>query len=236
MKTHRRLLSLSITIILMSILLNGCSLPHQAILSITSPHDNDTFPANANLSIHIRVFRDGHSNFEDGSWEGYEWLLYDGYGTIGNGQGMVSQGEFDFPIISAPEGPHYLQVRARAFRADPDYAEVPNNPYRLYSEWLLSNEVCFYVGPNPPQDFCQIRTIAQPLILASSTPTATLTATVTGTATSIPPTLTPVPPIPTRKNPNQHGGNGCSQYTDQTSCFLAACSWNDKNHTCIVIP
>ena len=48
------------------------------------------------------------------------------------------------------------------------------------------------------------------------------------------PTETPVPTIPVPPNPNQHGGSGCSQYSDQTSCNLAGCSWSSGS--CIVNP
>jgi hypothetical protein len=58
----------------------------------------------------------------------------------------------------------------------------------------------------------------------------------TPTPTSPPPfrpTDTPVPSIPVPVNPFQHG-EGCAQYTDVTSCNLAACSWTGA--ACIVNP
>lgn len=229
MKIKIRLAVQVLSLLLVGAILNGCALSHEPIFRITNPQNNNTFPENASFAIHVRVFRDSYSNFGNGNWTGYEWTMYDGNATIASGSGTVAAGEFDFLISSAPNGPHYVQVRARAFGPDPDYADLPNNPYRVYSDWRLSNEVCFYVGPNPPQDFCQIRTIAYPLTVASNTPSP-LPPTPT-----LEPTATRVPPIPTRHNPNQQGGSGCSQYADQTACNLAGCSWNPQNSSCGII-
>jgi hypothetical protein len=49
------------------------------------------------------------------------------------------------------------------------------------------------------------------------------------------PTATPVTPVPIQRNPNQHG-SGCGQYSSQSSCNLAGCSWNPQNSTCGVNP
>ena len=53
---------------------------------------------------------------------------------------------------------------------------------------------------------------------------------------AVPPTFTPVTPIPIHRNPNQNGGSGCSQYHSQSSCNLAGCSWNPQNSSCNVNP
>jgi hypothetical protein len=86
--------------------------------------------------------------------------------------------------------------------------------------------VCVVSDPfHPPQDIPVGRSDADchPAILPTLTPIPTATA-------------TPVSPIPIPRNPNQHGGSGCGQYSSQSRCNLAGCSWNPQNSTCSVNP
>jgi hypothetical protein len=209
--------------VIASLPISGCALSHEALFKITDPHNGNVFPLNQPVTIRVRVFRDSRSSFGGTLWESYEWVLSDAGVVIAQGSSSIAQGTFEFVINSSFDGAHYISARARAARPDPDFADLPNNPYRIYSDWLSSNEVCIYIGSNAPEDFCTIRTIVQPLMVGSITPTPTATA-------------TPVTPVPIRRNPNQHGGSGCSQYHSQSSCNLAGCSWNPQNSSCTVTP
>ncbi len=82
-------------------------------------------------------------------------------------------------LSASTAGPHYISVQGRLARPDPDFADLPNNPHKVYSDWINSNEVCFYIGPNAPSDFCSTRTIAQPLVVMTGTPTPFPTSTPT---------------------------------------------------------
>jgi hypothetical protein len=53
----------------------------------------------------------------------------------------------------------------------------------VYTRWYPSNDVCFFVGPNPPPDFCATRTVAYPVQVEPSA---------TATQAPIPPTAIPV--------------------------------------------
>ncbi len=211
-------------LVLFSLFLNACALPHEGIIHITDPSNGNTFPLGQPITIRVHVNTAIVSNYNHLAWQYYEWNILDAGAIVAHGADPVNQDIFEFVVNSAPEGAHYISVRGRVARPDPDFADLPNNPYKVYSDWIDSNEVCFYVGPNPPSDFCTIRTIAEPLSIA------------TITATPVPPTATAtaIRPIPTHRNPNQHGGSGCSQYGNQNSCDLAGCSWNGSS--CTVSP
>jgi len=217
----RTFLLLTITI---SLLLSGCALPHESRLKITDPSDGNTFPLNQTINIKVRA----HYSSVDGinQWTAYEWVMVDDGVVLSQGSAPAQQVDFQYSLSSAAEGIHYVSVRARASRPDPDF-DIPNSPYRIYTDWFNSNEVCFYVGPNPPSgDFCSIRTIVQPAVAATFTPTLT-------------PTATPITPVPIRPNPHNPGGTnptGCAALTNQTSCNLAGCSWNPQNSSCSVNP
>jgi hypothetical protein len=212
---------LMVFVLIAGLTLSGCALSHEPIFRITNPQNGNVFGLNDRVTIRVRVFRNSISNFGSYDWHFYQWRLFDGNTIIASGGASTSIGTFEFVIDTSAGGPHYITAQARAGRPDPDFADLPVNPYFVYSDWMDSNEVCFFVGPDAPSDFCSVRTIVQPLVVASITPTP------------IPPTptATPVTPIPVRRNPNQHGGSGCSQYNTQSSCNLAGCSWNGSSCT-----
>jgi len=161
--------------------MSSCALQHDAsILHITQPQDNNTFALGDGVNVHVTV-TDVISRFQ-GVWSGYEYEVTDNGRLIGHGTNMpLSQRSVSALENASPPGQHIIVARGRAERPDPDYESVPNNPYRVYSDWYSSNEVCVWFGPNPPPDFCSTRTIANPVVVG---PTAT--------ATPFPPTPVPV--------------------------------------------
>jgi len=218
---------LSVVVILfVGVLLSGCALRHDALFHITDPQNGNTFPLNQPLIIKVRV-SSSVSTFNGGDWQFYEWVMWDGNTIISQGSASTLQREFDYALNSPYSGPHYVSVRARAAHAVNDPSS--DRTTLTYSDWYNTNEVCFFIGPDAPSDFCSVRTIVQPLTVSTLMPSPTPPT----------PTATPVTPIPIRPNPHNPGGTnptGCAALTDQTSCNLAGCSWNPQNSSCSVNP
>jgi hypothetical protein len=199
-----------------AMLVTSCALSHRAAptLQINRPGNESTFPTGI-YSVDVSI--EAHfSGFQRDTWTGYEWNLVDNGVPIPGGAGPLGQTQFVFTLSRPSDGVHHISVRARATRALSDNSTET-------SDWVNSNEICFFVGDSVPADFCTTGQAAQPIVVV-----ATLTPSPTATAT-------PVTPIPVRRNPNQHG-TGCAQYTSQTSCNLAGCSWNPQSSSCSVNP
>ena len=207
-----------LAILFVGVLLSGCALRHESIIRITDPGNGNTFPLDQPVTIRVHVNTAALANYNHVSgWGFYEFNIIDGGTIIAHGGRSINFDEFEWTLSAGSAGPHYVVVQGRVGR------NVGSNQFE-YSDWINSNEVCFYVGPDAPSDFCSVRTIVQPLTVTTLTPTP-------------PPTPTPVTPVIIRPNPHNPGGtnpSGCAAFTDQTSCDLAGCSWNYG--TCVVNP
>ncbi len=173
-------------------------------LQITNPHDNDVFPLNQ--TIEVRLVSNAN---QDHTWDTLEYEIYQDGLRIKSGTADGTQNTLPVQVTEDVTGTHVIWAQVRGHRRD------------VTSDWIQSNQVCIYVGDNAPADFCSVQTIIEPQQASTSTPVVT-------------PTATRVVPIPIRPNPNNHGGtnpSSCAQYSDQTSCDLAGCSWNGSSCT-----
>jgi hypothetical protein len=127
-------------------------------------------------------------------------------------------------------GQHVLRVRAGV------QLDLNSNSDRLTWYEAPSVTVCVVNDPLAPVSGVPVANVGNctipPVLVPTFTPTTTPTRTPTPT-TFWWPTVTPVPEVPVQENPNQHG-EGCAQYTDVTSCNLAACSWTGT--VCVITP
>ncbi len=165
-----RPLMLVIVAMLVSLVASSCALRHEAppAINITEPHNASTFASNANITL--RVSLAGVAG-DSGGWDRYQYQVLD--------NGVIVSQASDQPISvttrtlelgSLLNGTHLVVVRGRAARPDPSFADSPNDPHRIFGNWYTSKPVCFFVGSNPPEDFCSSVTIAGALAAVTATP------------------------------------------------------------------
>jgi hypothetical protein len=157
----------------MSMLFAACApFQHRWIpATITDPHDNDVIPLGQQIAVRVDVLAAGESG-----WTNFEYTITDNGETIAHvGNESIAQRHLLVYENHAAPGVHDVQVTGRAWRLN----SPGGQPY--YTAPWTSNDVCFFVGPNPPPDFCATRTVPMPLVVA---PTAT--------HTPFPPTPIPV--------------------------------------------
>ncbi len=169
MHTTRYLL-LPIVVVLASIAGSSCALRREAppAINITEPRNGNTFASNADITLQVSL--DGVGG-DSGAWDRYEYQVLD--------NGVIVSQASDQPISVTTRtlelggllnGTHLVEVRGRAARPDPSFADSPNDPHRIFGSWYTSRPVCFFVGPNPPEDFCTSLTIGQPALAITATP------------------------------------------------------------------
>jgi hypothetical protein len=214
--------------IVIGLLVSGCAQPDASPFRITDPHNGNTFPLHQTVNVKIEL-NGRFADYRGEHWLWYEWIMTDDGRVIASGSGDTQTRGLNYGVVSLYTGPHYIVVKGRGARVDTERVETNQSIYRnvyRYSDWVYTNEVCFFTGPNPPEDFCSVRTSVQPLTVATLTPTFM-------------PTATPVTPVPIRPNPHNPGGtnpSGCAAQNSQTRCNLAGCSWNPQNSSCSVNP
>jgi len=158
MKAYLRFTYPFIVFVVASLLMNACDLQHHGYIYVTDPQNGNTFPLNQPITVKVSVA--DISRLIPYDWVSYEYTITDDGTTIAHvGNETIHQRNLFVVMNNPSQGAHYVSVRGRAARPDPDFVDVPNNPYRVYSDWIDSNEVCFFVGPNPPPDFCTTRTL-----------------------------------------------------------------------------
>ena len=155
----------------------GCAPPHRAPFLIASPHDNDTFPSGQPVTVRVDTIDLTHVNGE--TWESYDYEVFDNGDLVARRTHVPLTNRNPYEVIAHPaDGLHWVDVNGRIARTRYFFGD----PEPVYSDRYALN-VCFWVGPNPPPDFCSVRTIVQAARVATPTPTR------------VPPTPTPVPVI-----------------------------------------
>ncbi len=165
-----RALMLFIVLVVVSLVASSCAPRHEALpaINITEPHNASTFASNANITLHVSL--EGVAG-DSGAWDRYDDQVLD--------NGVIVSQASDQPISVTTRtlelgallnGIHLVEVRGRAARPDPSVADSPNDPHRIFGNWYASKPVCFFVGPNPPEDFCSSVTITGPLAAVTATP------------------------------------------------------------------
>jgi hypothetical protein len=171
MKHKLRLSFLLVVLTLVSLVASSCALRHEARppVYIEEPHNGNTFPSNASVTLRVSTYGISQNS---PIWETYDYEVLDNGVIISEGANRpISETTPTMVLGSLPDGTHLVVVRGRASHADRDYADAPNpNSYRIYSDWYSSNQVCFFTGPNPPDDFCTYVTIAQGVRAVTPTP------------------------------------------------------------------
>lgn len=176
MKNKRHLLALIGVIIIFSLVTSACALEHHGALRIVAPHNNDVLPENQPVRIRVEVV-DMREVYQPAlAWEQGQYNLVDDGSIVTEAgwQRLPGRGEtLEFVINNPSAGPHYVMFQTQLRRLNRDYYDFPNDPddrHYDHSDWYRTGEVCFWVGPNAPQDFCTIRTTTNPLTMASATP------------------------------------------------------------------
>ncbi len=165
-----RPLVLLIVLLLASLGASSCALRHAAppAINLTDPQNGNTFPSNASVTLHVTLYGvSGSSSL----WDRYDYqVIEDGVIVSQASDQSITITQRSLLLRGLLDGTHLVVVRGRPSRPDPDYADLPNNTFRIYGDWYTSNPVCFFVGPNPPEDFCSNVTIAEPLRAVTATP------------------------------------------------------------------
>jgi hypothetical protein len=152
---------------LAALLLSGCGpLPHEPLFAITSPHQDDSLPANQPVTIRMDAFGLAHPN---PCYDHYEYSVADNGTQFVNRTFVPVSEEHPYEIIVHPyNGVHWVDVHGRlAWRSS-------SCGGREYSEWI-NRTVCFWVGPDRPPDICSTRTIAEGVRQSTPTPAPTPT-------------------------------------------------------------
>ena len=173
-KTKRRF-PFSTVLIMAGLLLGACAPFQHAWIpaQITDPHNNDVVPLGQQIAVRVSVLA-----ATDPSWGQFEYTITDNGETIAHvGNETIRQRNLLVYENHAAPGVHIVQATGRAWRQESRGGQTDT----YYTPWWNSNEVCFFVGPNPPPDFCATRTVPMPLVVAP-----------TSTPTPFPPTAVPV--------------------------------------------
>ncbi len=198
----RSLLALTVVIV---IILTGCSAQEPPTFSITQPGNGNVLPTAHPVEITLS------SRFSSGNFQYIRWEIYqDGMRVDFNNSESIDTREIHRALNGVTDGTHWIYARAQAYSGSNQ------------SRWLETSEICYWVGDNPPSDFCNYQTIVQPSTASTATPIVT-------------PIIIIRPDNSGSGRSNGSGGaSGCAAYGDKSSCNLAGCSWTGS--ACQVTP
>lgn len=158
------------------------------------------------------------------------WLqVFDNSNTVVD-RAVVPNAAVGYPVYGDPIewyprtlGDHVLQARARYTYDN----ETHQTPWSVVHVCVVSDPDRVVPIPWSGTNFCNVTLAPTPQNLVIASPT---------------PHLTIAPPQDNsgRSDPGGNGtggsASGCEQYTNQSSCNLAGCSWNPQASTCSVNP
>jgi hypothetical protein len=215
-----RLYSLFIFGVATSLILSACALSHRGRpFYINDPADRTRYRLDTPIYIGLLRGQDIPAEYTS-----FQYEVYDN-GVLVNTHvenRATSQVRVTDPIPHSG-GFHTLSARARAY-----------NSAASFGDWYVAPSVCVYIGPvEPPSYDCLEYGFPAHLEIATQDPSVL---TIEPTA----PLMNEVVPNPGGNSTGNNNGNnppaasGCTQYTDQSSCNLAGCSWSGSS--CIVTP
>jgi len=187
------------------LLISGCSASEPPTFSITQPGQGNVLPSGHPVEITLS------SRYNTNNYNFIRWEIYDNGLLVGHNQADIGTREIHWAENGPMDGVHHIYARAQAFSRGSNT-----------SQWLTTPDLCYWVGDNPPADFCSYETIIQPVTSGTATPVVT--------------------PLIINRPDNTNGGTGgnpaggdvCGQYGDVTSCNRAGCSWTGS--ACTVTP
>ncbi len=199
--------SILVGVILLGLLISGCSAQEPPTFSITQPGNGSVLPSGVPVQITL------NSRYNANNFSYVRWEIYDNGVLVGHDVANIGTSDIHWAENGPMDGVHHIYARAQAFSNGANQ-----------SQWLTTPDLCYWVGDNAPSDFCSIQTIVQPATAATAT--AVLT-----------PIVINRPDNTNSNGGNggtSGGATGCAAYTDQSSCNLAGCSWSGSS--CTVTP
>jgi hypothetical protein len=148
-QTKRRL-PFSNVLMMAGLLLGACAPFQHAWIpaQITDPHNNDVIPLGQQIAVRVSVLA-----ATDPSWGQFEYTITDNGETIAHvGNETIRQRNLLVYENHAAPGVHVVQATGRAWRQESHGGQTDT----LYTPWWNSNEVCFFVGPNPQGSSCSV--------------------------------------------------------------------------------